>query len=86
MRTAAVALLNGWADPMRLMRLSPDDWLIASSVVMEAQRLRTERDRALADYVAAHTARQTARPIVKALARVNKTLVQALRALAGPHG
>lgn len=73
--TAAVALLNGWSDPLELLALEPEDYRVAVAVIQEAERLRAQRDRNAADYQAAKTANALLPGLVKAIRR----MLQALR-------
>lgn len=68
-RTAAVALVNGWGDPVALLALPPDDYSVAAAVVREADRMRAERDQAAADYLAQATASRVVDLLAKALRR-----------------
>lgn len=68
--TAAVALLCGWSDPLDLLALDADDYAIAVAVVNEAEKLRSQRDKAAADYQAAKNANLTAEGILRGLKRM----------------
>lgn len=78
-RTAAVALINGWADPLDVLALDPDDYAVAVAVVAEADRLRADQAKALADYTAAKTANLLLPGLVKALSRLVKRLFSGRR-------
>lgn len=68
--TAAVALLNGWSDPLDLLSLDDDDYAIAVAVISEAEQLRAKRDKHFADYAAAKTANSLLPGLVKAIKRM----------------
>lgn len=48
-RTAAVALLLGWSDPLDLLALDPADYAIAVEIVRDAQKMDSDRRRAELD-------------------------------------
>lgn len=73
--TAAVALLTGWSNPLELLALDPEDYRVAVAIVQEAERLRYQRDKQLADYQAGKTANLLLPGLVKAIRR----MLQALR-------
>lgn len=65
MTTGAVALLHGWADPMALLRLPPEDWPIAVALVEKAQALADERRADELRHLAESTANQTINGVAK---------------------
>lgn len=72
--TAAVALLSGWANPLDLLALDPEDYTVAVAVIQEAERLRAQRDKQLADYQSVKTANALLPGLVKAIRRMLKAL------------
>jgi hypothetical protein len=72
--TAAVALINGWGDPLDLLALDPEDFSVAVAVVREAERMRAEQDAAKAEA----SARLIARELLPGLAKHSSALVRAV--------
>lgn len=76
-RTAAVALLTGHADPLGLLALERHDYATAVAVIEEAAELKSEYDQQLAEYTAARIAQQL-------IPGLSKTVLHAIaRALRG---
>lgn len=71
METAAVALLEGYADPLGLLALDRHDYALAIAIIGRAQELRAQREKQVADY----TAGQFARFLIPGL---RKTLLAAI--------
>ena len=68
LEAAALALDSGY-DPLRFLGLHPDDQKIVAQVITEAQKIRHDRDKNVADYLAGKTAGLTARSITRWIAR-----------------
>lgn len=73
--SAAVALLVGVTDPLGFLATDPADWPIVRAVVIEADRIKAERERDLAVAVADRTAART----VAGVAQVVRRALRALR-------
>lgn len=64
---------------MQYLRAAPGDARILEAVVARAQELRADRDKALADYVAAMTAKNVVPALSKNLSRTVQALWRAAR-------
>lgn len=74
MQNAAVAGLYGW-DPMRLLAMAEDDFVLASIVLNETHRIAGERQVELLDHVANKTSSQ----VVAGVGRIVRGALKALR-------
>jgi len=73
-RTAAVALDLGWADPLALLSLDPRRYQIAAAIVAEAQELRNRRVKAELDYLANASSSRTVAPLARHITGLVKAL------------
>ena len=61
MQSAALALLNGYADPLGMLTLHPHDWTVSIAVVRTAEKFRAEQRKSELDYLADRIASSVAR-------------------------
>lgn len=50
-------MLHGWADPISLLALPPDDFEIAAAIVREAQNQSADRERRHLEFLATYLRR-----------------------------
>ncbi len=64
---------------MQYLRAAPGDARILEAVLARAQELRHDREKAIADYQAAMTAKNIVPPLAKALSKTVQSLWRAAR-------
>ncbi|RYZ32639.1 MAG: hypothetical protein EOP01_00540 [Propionibacteriaceae bacterium] len=72
MQLGALALLNGWGDPLDLVSQDPLRAEVGAAMVTEADRLAQKRWQQRADYEAVKTSGLTARRLLKGLSKMLK--------------